>query len=258
MVFMEKNNKFNPTLIIIIVIGIALLITLLLVFTGGDDETQPVANNDNQTQDSQDSNSTDTETGNNEQAPTTPTPTPPALPPTPTTPPVDNTADDIDISGPDNWDSLTPTQKIARNPFDCPVEDGDIHLSAETGECLWDLYLNEEADDETAERAGAYVEWTEAGQEFAHITVAEEVVELRNNPDIELIIYEDGDDVVKYGDRVAYEKVQSIRSQLAQSTLTAADEGYYDQLPKIIRENGGTVRYVGASTIVWSFFIPAE
>ena len=131
-----------------------------------------------------------------------------------------------------------------------------VHISAETGECLGNESSSPLVNDK--ERAGAYVEWTEAGQEFAHITVAEVVAELRNNPDIELIIYEDGDDVVKYGDRVAYEKVQSIRSQLAQSTLTAADEGYYDQLPEIVRENGGTVRFAGGSTIVFSFFIPAR
>ena len=131
MVSMEKNNKFNPTLIIIIG-GVILLVVLLLIFVGRGDETEPVASNDNQTQDNQDSNSIDTETDNNEQSPTTPTTPTPTPAPTPTTPPADNTADDIDINVvPDNWDSLTSAQKIALNPHDCPVDGGDIHLSAE-------------------------------------------------------------------------------------------------------------------------------
>ena len=122
MVFMEKNNKFNPTLIIIIVIGIALLITLLLVFTGGDDETEPVANNDNQTQDSQDSNSTDTETGNNEQAPTTPTPTP-TPDPTP--------AQGSELPG--NWNQLSSAQKTDLNPYNCAE---NKIIRADNGRCL--------------------------------------------------------------------------------------------------------------------------
>ena len=38
---------------------------------------------------------------------------------------------------PVNWSQLSPTEKTASNPFECPTdENGIIYLSAETGECL--------------------------------------------------------------------------------------------------------------------------
>ncbi|MYB40045.1 hypothetical protein F4X86_01970 [Candidatus Saccharibacteria bacterium] len=49
---------------------------------------------------------------------------------------------------PDNWRELSSAEKTALNPFDCPEdENGIVHLSAETGECL-DVATADEDDDQ--------------------------------------------------------------------------------------------------------------
>ncbi len=115
MVFMEKNNKFNPTLITIIVIGIALLVTLLLVFTGGDDATE---NN---------------ETPATTTAQTTPTPDPTPDPelttPTPTPDPAPTQGSEL----PGNWNQLSSAQKTDLNPYNCA--ENEI-IRADNGRCL--------------------------------------------------------------------------------------------------------------------------
>ena len=68
---------------------------------------------------------------------------------------------------PDGWASMTVAEKVALNPFDCLADDNDIHISAETGECLWDLYVyNDSCDDcEDYEDYEEYEEYEEAEEE---------------------------------------------------------------------------------------------
>ena len=121
---MEKNNQ--PLILGIVVIGAVLIIALAFIFTRNSDETTPIT-----TTTTENGASEGGENGNNGQQPTpTPTPTPTPIP-TPTPGPTPTPTPGV---LPANWDTLTPQEKIALNPFDCDLE---THwVAAEDGRCL--------------------------------------------------------------------------------------------------------------------------
>ena len=72
---------------------------------------------------------------------------------------------------PDDWHSLTSAEKTALNPLGCETDDNDdVHLSAETGECLWDLYVY---DDEVSQRDDGGYYGVEGEEEETPISLEE-------------------------------------------------------------------------------------
>ena len=135
---MEKNNQ--PLIITAMIVGATLIIALAFIFTRNSDETTPATTAENgASEDGENGNNGNN--GNNGQQPTptpTPTPTPRPTPtpgPTPTPTPIPGpTPTPTPGVLPANWDSLTPQEKIALNPFDCNLE---THwVAAEDGRCL--------------------------------------------------------------------------------------------------------------------------
>ena len=128
-----QSPKIN--LFIFAVAGLmAILLVFVIVGNRDSDDSEPADNDISTTQEATDEGTTsqtgdeddteDNEADNDNQ---------PVLPeePQPGPPPVH--------AGvlPVNWSQLSPTEKTASNPFECPTdENGIIYLSAETGECL--------------------------------------------------------------------------------------------------------------------------
>ena len=126
-----KAPKNNPALFAVIGLSIVLLVVLIINNGRGSSEPESI---DEEAQTSQEASENDETSAGEDEFDDGDTPEDQddvAV----TDPPEDQA--ELPEGLPNNWRELSNAEKTALNPFDCSVdEDGVIHLSAETGECL--------------------------------------------------------------------------------------------------------------------------
>lgn len=129
-----------------IAVGLAIVVALVLIIVGGDEqiteEEAPAESSPASQETPVKSEPAETEDQNEDQREETSQPGEVTV----INPPAEGL--------PANWHQLTDREKTALNPFDCPAdENGVIHLSSETGECLQAKSDEEPPEEETSEPA---------------------------------------------------------------------------------------------------------
>lgn len=265
-----QSPKIN--LFIFAIAGLmAILLVFVIIGNRDSDDSEPADNDTSTTQEATDEDTT-SQTGDEDDAEDNDADedNQPALPeaPQPGPPPVH--------AGvlPVNWSQLSPTEKTASNPFECPVnENGIIYLSAETGECLTGPSTEMEDEDDmiptTLVRLGEAFQYDDdsevtvtglscinlysidhlgpASQSLASILEdkADEYIRFKSDPDALFMEY--SDQSLSFDDFEYFEYFSSLEKYLIEKGLMVPGDDLLEQLINYLNcEVFVTLKNIGA------------
>ncbi len=272
----QESQSPKANLLIFTVVGLMAILLVFVIVGNRDSDDNELADNDtsttqeatdedttSQTGDEDDTEDNDADEDNQSALPEEPQPVPQPVP------------DPVQAGVlPVNWSQLSPTEKTALNPFECPAdENGIIYLSAETGECLAGSSAEMEDEDDmtptTLVRLGEAFQYDDNSevtvtglscinlylidhlgpmpQSLASILEDKADEYIRFKSDLKTLLMEYSDQGLNLGDFEYFEYFSSLEKYLIEKGLMAPGDDLLEQLINYLNcEVSVTLKNIGA------------